>query len=108
MRLLPRRTRSKGLRTLRRLGGGLWLLRHLLRELQGIRRAMTRLADAQAPLPQGDQAAGVAITYVSDAQQAEFMEIELRLTQATGQPPTEEEVLLEWERRHPQVQEAAE
>jgi len=41
----------------------------------------------------------VEIAYVRDDYQAEIMDIELRLTQASGAPPTEEEILQEYERR---------
>lgn len=44
----------------------------------------------------------VEVTYVNDVYQAEIMEIELRLTSASGMVPTEDDVLAEYERMHPQ------
>lgn len=44
----------------------------------------------------------VEVNYINDSYQAEIMDIELRLTGASGSPPTEEEVLVEYERRHGQ------
>lgn len=41
------------------------------------------------------------VTFVNEAEQAVLMDIELRLTQASGQPPTEDEILQEYTRRHP-------
>lgn len=40
------------------------------------------------------------VSFVREDEQAEFMDIELRLTQASGQPPTEDEILQEYWRRH--------
>lgn len=80
----------------------------LLPELTLLRLATERCAEAlewrnaqDYPLQlQPDPGAPVVdVTYVNDAYQAEIMEIELRLLQASGAPPTEEAVLLEWERR---------
>ena len=94
---------------------GLWrgyrLLRRAVAELAGIRRALEVLADAQLqvaaqaqppasafePDPAGDS------PYVETTQQAALMDIELRLTQARGVPPTEDEILLEFERRYGQT-----
>lgn len=42
----------------------------------------------------------VEVAYVNDDYQAEIMDIELRLTGASGAPPTEDEILAEYERRH--------
>lgn len=41
------------------------------------------------------------LTHVDDAEQAELMDIELRLTAARGQLPTEDEILTEFELHHP-------
>lgn len=85
----------------------------LLRELRGIRTELTALRQAlqvftdrafppQAPARAPDSVTPdtplTEITYIDTAQQAEWMDIELRLTQATGRPPTEEEILQEFER----------
>lgn len=100
------------LQGLKRLaGGGMLLL-----ELRGTRKELARLAEAQeqtnhllarlvqvwAPLQQAvslGEAPSVEVTYVNEVQQRTLMEIELGLTGATGQPPTEEEVLAEYDRR---------
>ena len=97
----------KGLKRL--AGGGL-----LLMELRGLRKEVARLATAQEQLLALAQAvyaqhypvrtqpnpAGpvVEITHVNAEDQRLFMDIELRLTQATGQPPTEDEILEEYDR----------
>lgn len=44
----------------------------------------------------------VEVNFVNDAYQAEIMDIELRLTGASGAPPTEDEILAEYEKRHGQ------
>jgi hypothetical protein len=41
----------------------------------------------------------VEVTYVNDAHQAAIMDVELRLTAALGAPPTEDEILAEYEKR---------
>lgn len=41
----------------------------------------------------------VEVSYVNDEHAAAIMDIELRLTAASGAPPTEEEILAEYERR---------
>lgn len=94
---------------------GLWrgyrLLRRGVAELAGIRRALEVLADvhlqaaaqAQPPVrPPTVEDATVDAPYVETYQQTALMDIELRLTQARGVPPTEEEVLTEFERRYGQ------
>lgn len=52
------------------------------------------------PTPGEDTEAGppVEISYVDPAFQQEYVDIEQRLTYVTGAPPTEEEILAEWER----------
>lgn len=100
----------KGLKRL--AGGGILLL-----ELRGIRRdlgllsaSVARIAEAlelrnahqwptrvTGPLPDGPP---VEITYADGEQQREFMEIELRLTAARGMPPSEDEVIEEFNRMH--------
>ena len=94
----------KGLRRL--ATGGI-----LLREIRGLRRAMERLATLEEQrfardyptLPVADPTAPpVEVTFATDAQQIEWMDIELGLTQALGQPPSEEAMLAEWYRRHPE------
>lgn len=44
----------------------------------------------------------VEVHFVNDNYQAEIMDIELRLTGASGAPPTEDEILAEYEKRHGQ------
>lgn len=99
----------KGLR--RWAAGGI-----LLRELRGIRFELKRLADLQERLlalqypqaPMGAEQVGpsqlaedpVRVSYVTDVQSAEFAEIELGLTRALGQPPDEDQIMAEYERRH--------
>lgn len=49
----------------------------------------------------------IEVSYVNDEYQAAIMDIELRLTQASGQPPSEDEILAEYERRFGPDAEAA-
>lgn len=81
-------------------------LRAVRQELAGLRAATDSIASTLARLvpPAPDPAqmeSGLTIAYVDSAYQAEVMDIELRLTRARGVPPTEDEVLEEYERRHP-------
>lgn len=100
----------KGLKRL--AGGGLLLLelRGLRAEVKALSVGVQRIADALEARnahewPQRVQASPevpvVEVSYVHDEQIAEFMQIELALTQATGRPPSEDEVMVEWDRRHP-------
>jgi hypothetical protein len=103
------------LKGLKRLAGGGLLLREvrgLRREVAALQVSLGRVASAlelanahrwpQQVQPDPD-APAVVVAYVDDQQQAEFMDIELRLTTATGRPPTDDEVLQEYERRHLEV-----
>lgn len=97
----------KGLKRL--AGGGLLLL-----ELRGLRAEVARLATAQERLTEVMAAffdrqyptqvqpdpsiPSVEISYVNVEHQRILMEVELRLTQARGQPPTEDEILAEFDR----------
>lgn len=93
-----------------------WLAQFLLpeltllrQELQGINQTLLMIAGALdyrnaqdygitiQPTP---GVPAVDIAYVNDGYQAEIMDIELRLTGASGAPPTEDEILAEYERRH--------
>jgi hypothetical protein len=87
------------------LKGGL-----LLRELKGVRSELARIAAALETYnahqwPQSIQPdpsiPAVEVSYVDTQVQAELLEIELRLTSATGQAPTEDEVVAEYVRRYP-------
>lgn len=90
----------------------------LIRELRRLRQtvlkldaAVTRIAEAleahnthtgvTTTAPAEAAPAPLEITYVTTESQEEFMDIEMRLTNARGTPPTEEEVLQEYVRRHP-------
>src|SRR5438046_2423962 len=99
----------KGLK--RWAAGGILLreVRGLRVEVAGLRSSVERIAEAleawnraqQPPTYQADATTpGVDISYITDQVSQEFMEIEFALTRATGQPPTEEEVIGEFERRH--------
>lgn len=92
----------KGLK--RFAAGGLLLreLRGLRQEMAGIRAVLESFHAHQFPQTvQADPSRPpVEVTYVNETQQREFMDIELRLTAARGTPPSEEEILAEWERRH--------
>lgn len=90
-----------------KIAGG--IIAVLLPEVRKIRRALQRIARgleeqnalARPTVPvraanEGD----TEVTYVNDAVQAEWMDVEMRLTQAKGIPPSEDEILAEWERRH--------
>lgn len=98
----------KGLKRL--AGGGLLLLemRGIRKELEGLKTEVGRIASALELAnahhwPQTTQpdpgVPAIDITYIDDQTQAEFMDIELRLTAARGAPPTEEEILREFELR---------
>lgn len=99
----------KGLRRL--AGGGLLLLevRGMRRELAELRAVGERIAAAleaynahawpQMVQPISEVPA-VEVEYVTNQQQAEFMEIESRLTLAKGLPPTEDEIIAEYNRLH--------
>lgn len=103
---------SRGLAGLKRLaGGGLLLLelRGMRRELTTLTLAVSRIAEAlerqnahryptqhdSTQLP-----ATTEVSYADTDTQQEFADIELRLTAAKGLPPTEDEILAEFERRH--------
>lgn len=83
--------------------------RALRLELQDIKAALLRIAGALEqqwpPLPAAPSDVEINppldVQYVDDTFTAETMDIELRLTQARGMPPTEEEILQEYDRRHP-------
>lgn len=90
----------------------------LLHEIQGLRTALTTLIgateriasalelrnaqDYPPPAVANPDGPPLEVAYVDGAQQAAFMDIELRLTQARGAPPTEDEILLEFQRRYPE------
>lgn len=78
------------------------MLRHVVRELRRIADATERLAAVHAPLPLAPQAPSdrppVEVFEVTSHIAAELMAIELRLTQATGAPPDEEQVQQEFDR----------
>jgi hypothetical protein len=82
----------------------------LLRELRGVHRQLARIADAletynahqwpQQIQPDPDQP-GVEVSYVDTLFQQELVDIEMRLTAAVGIPPSEDQILAEYVRRHP-------
>lgn len=81
-------------------------LRRLRKELAGQRVALEGIRQQLQPLvpppplaPTAQQADDVEVTYVNDSLSAEMADIELRLTAARGLPPTEDEILAEYERR---------
>lgn len=96
-------------RGLRRLqAGGI-----LLREVRGIRKALERLADVEErrleleqgpagpyPMQASEQDDPIRITEVDDQLAGELYDIEMRLLQAKGAPPTEEEVLEAYDAQH--------
>lgn len=97
----------KGLKRL--AGGGLLLLelRGMRRELADLKVALSRIATAleernahewPQQVPQGDLPA-VEVSYADDVVSQEMMQVELDLTNAKGMPPSEDEILLEYERR---------
>jgi len=82
----------------------------LLRELRGVRKELSRIAAAledynlhQWPqqIPQEEGQPTVEVSYVDTLFQQELVEIELRLTAAVGLPPSEDQILAEYVRRHP-------
>lgn len=89
------------LKGLQNLSASVRYLLRLHRELTLLRRAAERCADAlefanrqsfPGPAAHPDDPS-VTVEYVNETYQAELMDVELRLTRATGQPPTEEEIL---------------
>lgn len=82
----------------------------LLREVRAIRQELGRIATAfeqynahqwpQQVQPDPDQPP-VEVSYVDTDYQREMVDIEMRLTQAKGVPPTDEEILAEFIRRYP-------
>lgn len=85
------------------------LLRGLIREQQHTNQLLERIATAleqhnahlwpQVIQPNPELPA-VEVTYASDVQMQELMQIELDLLSTTGRMPTEDEVQLEYDRRH--------
>lgn len=82
--------------------------RHLRTSVDALQQQVARIADALDAAnahqwPQSRQPdpslPPVEITYTDTRQQVELMEIELALTRAIGQPPSEDDVLAEYERR---------
>lgn len=96
---------------LRALASGTLLLlevRRLRRDLAGLQQEIARIATAMElanahaypmQIQPDDGLPPVEVLHVDDAQQEEFMDIELRLTRAKGIPPSEEEILKEYELR---------
>lgn len=98
------------LRRLTRMGLLLREVRSLHQELAGVHAVGERIAAAleasnahQWPqqLSATPDQPPVEVTYVNNAYQEEVMDIETRLTAARGAPPSEEEILAEFVRRHP-------
>lgn len=98
----------KGLKRL--AGGGLLLLevRGLRREAAQLRMGVERIAAAleaynahQWPqhTPATEETPSVEVTYADDQRTQDMMDVEMSLTQARGIPPTEDEILEEYERR---------
>lgn len=97
----------RGLRQFGLLRYLIWEIRKFRAEQQHARVAMERIARAledrnahdypQIIQPNPDEP-GVEVTYTNDQEQAELMEVEMRLTRATGQPPTEDEIIEEFNR----------
>jgi hypothetical protein len=86
--------------------------RTVLKEIRALRQAAERIANAMefanqatwpVTQPKTDelQDHSTDIGYISDAHAKELMDIELELTAATGQPPSEDATWAEFERRHP-------
>ncbi len=103
----------RGLRQFGLLRTLVWELRKFRAEQQATRKALERVADAlelrnvhdfPVLVQPNPDAPGVEVLYTSDAEQHDLMEIEMRLTAATGQPPTEEQILEEFERLRTKVE----
>lgn len=96
----------RGLRRIARAGILLRELKGIRTELQLLTQTLGRIAstlEAQHPSAHSQIQSpddSVEVAYVDDAMQAELMEIELRLAQATGRPPNESQVMAEYERVH--------
>lgn len=100
---------------LKGLTSGVSLLREtrrLRREIQALHAATERIAVAlefhnahQWPqvVPATEDTPAFSVEYVEEGVQAELMDIELRLTAARGQPPTEEEIFADYRIRHPEM-----
>lgn len=100
-----------------RLVRGLWLLRAILKTLAGIQAELHVLATiakaeweekaASRRAAGQQQAPSTEVSYVNDWEQFELMQIETELLQAKGLPPSVEEVVAEYERRHPEAAEGS-
>jgi hypothetical protein len=98
------------LQGLRSLSASVRYLLRIHRELTLLRKAQERCAAAmefanqqQYPMPAAPHPddPSVTVEYVNEQYQSELMDAELRLTRATGQPPTEEEILRAYAIDHP-------
>lgn len=92
-------------------------VRGIRADLQALAASVTRLVEAveqrtaldYPPQPDlTDARPGLEVEYVDSIRQHEMMDIELRLTQARGEPPTEEEMLTEFLRRRAVEEDAEE
>lgn len=95
-------TMRRGLRKLQ--AGGI-----LLRELRGIRKALERAnelkqmelsAQGMLQAPQAEAEPSLLITEVDSQLANDLSVIELTLTRSLGMPPTEDQILAEYERLH--------
>lgn len=99
-----------GLKRLVRGGRLLWEIRGIRQELAHMRGVLSEIALAlrtynahqwptHAPTSPHPDLPPTEITFVDDGEQYEQAAIELDLTAARGLPPTEDEILAEFERR---------
>lgn len=81
-------------------------------EMQGINLALARAIDLLAappappppqPPPSQESSPVVEVGFVDPGFQQEYAAIEERLTYATGQPPTEDEILAVWDREREEL-----
>lgn len=86
----------QGLRSLMGLQDEVRLLRM---QVERIAESLERMRPPAVPVPPAGSE--VEVTFVNEVEQVEWMEIELGLTQTLGRPPSDEETLSEFERRHP-------
>lgn len=93
------------LETLKDLATGAALVQELRRTrevLDVLAASMATIAEAllraYPPSPEAGAHPQVEVTHVDAQDQVDLMEAELRFTQATGRPPSEEELLSEFDR----------
>jgi len=92
---------TRGLRGMRQELGRIATAQEALLLLAQAQETRLLAAEAATPPVRELQEGDVEVTYVRDGEQQLWMQVQLDLTRATGQPPTEDEVYAEYMRRIP-------